>query len=227
MAGVEDQDALIQIAERQLADAEEAFRRDPSDENERRIWRAWSFVRSVRQHGQSPGSVSAGAAAVETHTFTDDGQIPNSSLPVILYHGVREATDAAACEALFATHGWLGAWRDGIYDFHHFHSTTHEVLGIVRGRVSVMLGGPGGRRFELVRGDVAVLPAGTGHCNTGASADLLVVGAYPDGMSWDIRRGDPDERDEVLANLASVPMPARDPVHGEGGPLVELWRGAD
>ena len=116
---------------------------------------------------------------VETVTFSGDSAIPNSPLPVILYHGVVEAHDAATCEELFAWHGWLGAWRNGIYDFHHFHSTTHEVLGIVRGRASVMLGGPSGRRFELSAGDVAVLPAGTGHRNVGSSDDLLVVGRLP------------------------------------------------
>ena len=82
-----------------------------------------------------------------------------------------------------------------------------------------------GRRFHLRRGDVVVLPAGTGHCNLGSSADLLVVGAYPDGMRWDLRRGDPAEHDEVLANIARVPLPDHDPVHGKDGPLLELWSG--
>jgi uncharacterized protein YjlB len=160
---------------------------------------------------------------IETYSFADDGRIPNSPLPVLLYHGVSEAHDAASCEELFARHGWLGAWRNGIFDFHHFHSTAHEVLGIVRGRAGVVLGGPEGRSFELGPGDVAVLPAGTGHCNTGSSADLLVVGAYPNGMRWDIRRGDPDEREEVLANISRVPLPEEDPVQGDTGPLVERW----
>jgi hypothetical protein len=70
-----------------------------------------------------------------------------------------------------------------------------------------------------VQGDVLVLPAGTGHCNAGSSDDLLVVGAYPNGMRRDPRRGDPAERDEVLANIAAVPLPDTDPVHGQDGPL--------
>lgn len=89
-----------------------------------------------------------------------------------------------------------------------------------------MLGGPEGRRFELTAGDVVVLPAGSGHCNTGSSPDLLVVGAYPNGMRWDLRRGDSAERDEVLANLARVPLPEQDPIRGPNGPLVELWNRA-
>jgi uncharacterized protein YjlB len=119
----------------------------------------------------------------ETYVFEDDGAIPNSPLPLLVYHDVPGANDAADCEALFAGNRWLGAWRDGIYSFHHFHSTAHEVLGIVRGSASVVLGGPSvGRQFEVRAGDVLVLPAGTGHINVGSSADLLVIGAYPDGM---------------------------------------------
>jgi uncharacterized protein YjlB len=162
---------------------------------------------------------------VETFTFEDDGSIPNSSLPVLIYHGaLDEGAGAGAFEHRFAGHGWLGAWRDGIFSFHHFHSTAHEVLGIARGRASVILGGPRGRDFQLTAGDVAVLPAGTGHFNAGSSTDLLVVGAYPNGMRWDLRRGDPAEHDEVLANIARVPLPERDPVQGAEGALVELWR---
>ena len=161
--------------------------------------------------------------AVETYTFEDDGGIPNSPLPVLVYHDVDEAGDAGSCERLFARHRWLGAWRDGIFSYHHFHSTAHEVLGIVSGSATVALGGPAGRRSEVRAGDVLVLPAGTGHCNAGSSADLLVVGAYPDGMAWDLRRGDPAEHDEALANIRAVPLPGTDPVHGAGGPLTELW----
>jgi len=163
---------------------------------------------------------------VETFTFEDDGGIPNSPLPVLVYHDALGAdAEAAVYEDLFAENGWLGAWRDGIFPFHHFHSTAHEVLGIAAGRANVMLGGPQGRTFELGSGDVVVLPAGTGHRNLGSSADLLVIGAYPDGMRWDLRRGDPAEHDEALANIARVPLPDQDPVGGAGGPLVEIWRG--
>jgi uncharacterized protein YjlB len=115
-------------------------------------------------------------------------------------------------------------WRDGIFSFHHFHSIAHEALGVVAGEATVMLGGPGGRRFEVAQGDVMALPAGTGHCNMGSSPDLLVIGAYPDGMPWDLRRGDPAEHDEVIANIRAVPLPRADPVEGTDGPLSELWR---
>ena len=158
---------------------------------------------------------------VETHTFQDDGSIPNSPLLVVVYHGALGSdAGAAEYEELFAGHGWLGAWRNGIFPFHHFHSTAHEVLGIAGGTANVMLGGPQGQAFELAAGDVVILPAGTGHRNLGSTVDLLVVGAYPNGMRWDLRRGDPAEHDEVLANIARVPLPDRDPVTGAKAPLV-------
>jgi uncharacterized protein YjlB len=71
---------------------------------------------------------------------------------------------------------------------------------------------------------VLVLPAGTGHRNAGSRADLLVVGAYPRGQTWDLRRGDPAAHDEVVANIARVELPDADPVLGAHGPLVGLWR---
>jgi uncharacterized protein YjlB len=159
----------------------------------------------------------------DAHSLDDAGGIPNSRLPVLVYHEVEGAYAASECRELFARNGWLGAWVNGIFSFHHFHSTTHEALGIVAGSAAVVLGGPQGRRFEVARGDVLVLPAGTGHCNAGSTADLLVVGAYPNGMQWDLRRGDPAERDEVLANIAAVPPPDSDPIHGPEGPLTKIW----
>lgn len=174
-----------------------------------------------------PALSDFGRIRPETHVFADDGRIPNSRLPVLIYRRALDpdgAALAARFEELFAGHDWRGAWRNGIHPFHHFHSTTHEVLGIARGQARVRLGGRGGGGFELAPGNVVVIPAGVGHMNEDSSGDLLVVGAYSKGRAWDLRRGDPDERAEVLANLARVPLPAADPVHGSGGPLVTLWR---
>src|ERR671938_1556326 len=113
----------------------------------------------------------------ERHLFADDGRIPNNPrLPLLVYRRALEPSPpdpAAAFEAAFARNGWTGAWRDGIYGFHHYHSTSHEVLGIARGRVRVRLGGEGGLATELRAGDVVVIPAGVGHKNEGATPDLL------------------------------------------------------
>jgi uncharacterized protein YjlB len=162
--------------------------------------------------------------APETHRLAADGGIPNSELPMLVYHAVGEARDAESCQSLFARNGWTSAWRNGIFSFDHFHSTAHEALGVVTGEATVVLGGPKGLRCDVHAGDVLVLPAGTAHRNDGSSADFLVVGAYPSGTMWDLRRGDPSEYVEVLENLAAVPLPSLDPVHGRGGHLIALWR---
>jgi uncharacterized protein YjlB len=180
--------------------------------------RAWPWSPSGRR-----SLLGIEAQQFETHRFEDDGGFPNSPLPVLIYHEVEAAHNADACEEVFASNDWLPDWRDGIFSFHHFHSITHEVLGIVAGTATVKLGGPSGRSFEIGQGDVLILPAGTGHCNQGSSADLLVIGAYPEGRPWDILRGDPAEHDEVLANIRAVPLPRSDPVNGTNGRLTELW----
>jgi uncharacterized protein YjlB len=84
---------------------------------------------------------------------------------------------AAVIEDLFEANGWGDTWRDGIYDYVHYHSRIHEVLGISRGTGRVRFGGRKGRIFTLKAGDVAILPAGTGHQRLSASDDFLVIGA--------------------------------------------------
>ena len=171
------------------------------------------------------GIVRAVEAAV--HRFADDGAIPNNpTLPFLVYPGALNLPGddpAAACEAVFERNGWSGSWRDGIYPFAHYHSTAHEVLGVCRGEAKVRFGGDAGVTLTVRAGDVVVIPAGVGHHNLGASGDFLVVGAYPRGQSWDLRRGLAEERPQVLDNIARVPLPAADPVYGADGPLVAHW----
>lgn len=158
-----------------------------------------------------------------TFTFRDDGAIPNSPLPLLVYRQAVPA-DAAAIERIFTQNRWPAAWRAGVHPFHHFHSDAHEVLGVASGRAKVLFGGPGGEVLQVQAGDVVVVPAGVGHCNQERSADLVIVGAYPDNSeSRDLRRGKPAEHDEVVRNIAAVPMPPADPVSGEAGPLNRIW----
>ena len=158
--------------------------------------------------------------AVETYNFADDGTVPNNpGLPLVLYRGaLTESGDrAAACERMFAQNGWPDAWRNGIYAHHHYHSTAHEVLGIAAGSARVRLGGEQGQTVELKAGDVVVIPAGVAHKREAASADLLVIGAYPQGQQPDICRAEAAMRDKAIANTA-------DPVTGGARPLLECWR---
>jgi uncharacterized protein YjlB len=161
-----------------------------------------------------------------TAEFKDDGAIPNSRYPALLYHQVLELTGddpASRVEELFAANIWTNSWRNGIYPFHHYHSTSHEVLGVYRGSATVRLGGEQGRDFTVQAGDVIVIPAGVGHKNLGASGDFGVVGAYPDGRQWDLLRGEPGERPKADQYIAALPLPANDPVYGADGPLRKIW----
>jgi uncharacterized protein YjlB len=166
------------------------------------------------------------APVVETYRFADDGVVPNSALPLVVYRGaLPDSGDrAGACERMFAEHGWPDAWRNGIYAHHHYHSTAHEVLGIVQGQARVRLGGEAGQTVELNAGDVVVIPAGVAHKREAASADLLVIGAYPRGTRPDMCRAETAQHDRALAAIAAVPLPECDPVTGRADPLLQCWR---
>jgi len=161
-----------------------------------------------------------------TELFADDGTFPNSRLPLLIYAGAIRAEEASpeAMEALFQHNGWPPQWRSGVYPFHHYHSTAHEVLGIARGSAHLMLGGPNGREFDVSAGDVIVIPAGVAHRRLSASPDFLVVGAYPPGQDWDLLKGEPGDRPTADENIAKVPIPDSDPVSGRSGGLIEAWR---
>jgi uncharacterized protein YjlB len=162
----------------------------------------------------------------DTAIFKDDGIIPNNRYPLLLYRGVINVgrTNAAAqVDEQFATNNWTNSWRNGIYPFHHYHSTSHEVLGIYRGSAKVRLGGQQGHDFTVQAGDVIVIPAGVGHKNLEASDDFGVVGAYPDGRQWDLLTGKPGERPKADQNIAALPIPDNDPVYGSNGPLRKIW----
>lgn len=170
--------------------------------------------------------VPAGAIRPELVQLSRNGWMPNNErLPVLLYRNVLtlEGRDPAGpFEAQFERNGWPPQWRDSVYDFHHYHSTAHEVLGFVGGHAKLMLGGENGYRLDVHAGDVVVLPTGTGHCKLEASSDFLVIGAYPPDQHWDICRSAPSE--EAVARMHSLPFPNSDPVAGAKGALTTIWR---
>ncbi len=186
-----------------------------------------------REFGAAVAALGLGAGAaraeskveVERLQLSRNGWMPNNErLPVLLYRQAFAAGDMAArMEEGFGRNGWPAQWRDGVYDFHHYHSTAHEVLGFAGGTAKLMLGGEGGHMVRVEAGDVAVLPAGTGHCRIEAGAGFLVVGAYPMGQSWDICRVAPDAA--AAARMRGLRFPESDPVSGVGGELVRAWRG--
>lgn len=161
------------------------------------------------------------------YTFEDDGLIPNNPLPLLVY---KQAVDVAcadpeqAVEDLFSRNGWGDRWRNGIFDYHHYHATVHEALGVARGRALVLFGGEQGEAIDLNPGDVAVLPAGTGHKCLFASHNFSVIGAYPPGPKMQIALPTPVAHRSAMKTIPQVPMPISDPVLGKNGPLLRMWR---
>lgn len=165
-----------------------------------------------------------------TLRFKDDGVVPNHPRwPLIVYRSAIRLRDdldpAAILEDMFRKNGWGRSWRNGIYDYVHYHSRIHEVLGVARGNATVEFGGARGRKLKLSAGDVAILPAGTGHRCISASSDFLVVGAYPPSGTYDECTASEDHK-QAVKTIRRVPRPRRDPLYGLRGQLVSAWKRA-
>ena len=162
-------------------------------------------------------------------SFADDGIVPNNPrFPVLFYRGAitfRPGFDPATIiDTLFEGNGWGRSWRDTVYDFVHYHSQVHEVMGVARGTAKIECGGVKGRLVRVRPGDVLILPAGTGHRLIEASRNFLVVGAYPEHGTYD-ECTDSRERPDAIKRIAKVQKPAKDPIYGQNGPLTQRWRG--
>jgi uncharacterized protein YjlB len=158
--------------------------------------------------------------------FKDDGTIPNSRYPLLLYRNAfseRNTQGAEWLEQHFLSNNWSNPWRNGIFTFQHYHSITHEALGIYSGEAEVLLGGDKGSTVKVKAGDIIIIPAGVGHKNMG-DKNLGVVGAYPNGMPVDIMRGEQGERPGVDNNILAVPFPGTDPLHGKDEGLRKIWK---
>ena len=110
------------------------------------------------------------------------------------------------------------------WDARYRYLTVHEALGIARGQARVRFGGDQGKEFEISAGDIAILPAGTGHQCLSASGDFCVIGAYPPGSKMEITRATQENHAKALKTIPKVAVPKTDPVLGADGPLVRLWK---
>jgi uncharacterized protein YjlB len=161
---------------------------------------------------------------IQTFFFNDDGTIPNSHLPVVLYKNAANGENMADhFEDILKDNNWGNNWRDIVLPFDHFHSNTHEVLCLAYGKVTLKIGGKQGKLLEVNTGDVLIIPAGVGHYANTTETDYIFVGGYPNGAAWDTRIGLPEERQIDLQNLAKVLVPQSDPIFGNNGQLMKIW----
>lgn len=161
------------------------------------------------------------------HLLTDDGTFPNNGqLSLLVYRNALRIESKSAgsdVEHLFESNGWSNSWEDGVFDYHHYHSIAHEVLGIISGSSRIQFGGPQGISLMLEAGDVVIIPAGVAHKNLGGENNFKCVGAYPGGGDYDIKYGKAEERPLTDENIKKVPIPESDPVFGLSGPLIKEW----
>lgn len=165
------------------------------------------------------------AKQIETLVLSEDGVFPNSPLPVLVYRGATGGDGPNSFEELFQKNNWPPQWRGSVFNYHHYHSNSHECLGVAAGHAVLRLGGPSGADVRLEAGDAVVIPAGVAHQRALASSDFMVVGAYPPGEEeWDTLRGNPGERPKADEAISKVPVPETDPVEGSKGAILEKWR---
>ena len=157
----------------------------------------------------------------------ENGFFPNNkTLPVLIYKQIfilDGLNPAGIIEDVLMKNNWGRSWRNGIYDYHHYHSTAHEALGVYSGWAEVQLGGPGTRPMRIEKGDLIVLPAGTAHKRLDSGDGFAVVGAYPDNQKYDMNYGKEDEFEISKVNIKKVPLPNNDPVFGKNGEINSLW----
>ncbi|MFM7023792.1 MAG: cupin domain-containing protein [Flavobacteriales bacterium] len=157
----------------------------------------------------------------------DNGRYPGNSLPVLVYKSALKLPrlfPAKYIKKLFQKNGWTRNWKDGIYTYDHYHSNTHEVLGVSKGKSTIRFGGEKGPEITLEKGDVVVIPAGVAHKNLGRKNDLTCVGGYPEGKYPDSNYGEKGERPKADYKIASLSLPKCDPVFGENKGLVRIWK---
>ncbi len=159
--------------------------------------------------------------SITTYVLLEDGYIPNNSeLPLLVYKAVLHDD----IESTFHENNWKNSWHGGVFDFHHYHSTVHEAVGIEAGQAVLKLGGENGVELEVEQGDLVVIPAGTGHKYLNGSDDFQVVGAYPNGADYDLKKANSEDFSQAISEIKQVPLPEFDPVYKNQGPVFDYWK---
>jgi uncharacterized protein YjlB len=164
----------------------------------------------------------------EQHELLPGSWCPNNpSCPLLIFRNTLPGSDeelAKHFEETFERNGWPPAWRYTIFDYPHYHSTTHEVIGIFRGEADVRFGDDAGFTARLTAGDILLIPAGVSHQRLWQTDEFQGVGAYPEGCDVDEVRKDSgvslSVAEKRIRDIATPP----DPLKGGEGLLRKAWR---
>lgn len=166
---------------------------------------------------------------VTTRQIPQWEQIPNTSIqskPLLIYHHAFDASPSQLQARLEDIGEVEPQWVYTMYQQTHFHSTTHEVLGVVSGRARLCLGGEANpNRFEptVEKGDLIVVPAGVGHrlLDDLGPESFKMVGAYPRYKRWDMCYGQPGDEGK-LEEIRGLEWFHADPLYGADGPVLHV-----
>ncbi|CAO1629486.1 unnamed protein product [Jaminaea pallidilutea] len=163
------------------------------------------------------------ASPVRRLLLTSDSLSPNSSphgLPALFWPGLtssRLGTSGGsgggggpdAIRSQLRSRGWEPQWTFPMFKQAHYHSTTHELLCIISGSATLLLGGsdavasnapppPGpedpregsdrsATTIDVAAGDALLLPAGYAHRAVVDHDGFRMIGSYPaNGETWDM-----------------------------------------
>lgn len=155
------------------------------------------------------------------------GNFPgNSRYPLLIYKRAISTLKKSPSDIQdqLQQNNWRNPWIDSIYDYHHFHSNTHEVLVIVSGECQVQFGGEEGSTWSVTSDDVILIPAGVAHKSVAMDEHFRCIGAYPLDIGYDLFCGKAEEYSMVVENIQKVGLPEKDPIFGEHGVLFKYWQ---
>jgi uncharacterized protein YjlB len=162
-----------------------------------------------------------------SYFLKEDSVFPNSKYPLLIYKSAWELPKlfaASAIEKHLKENFWENSWRNGVYHYHHYHSTAHEVMAVYEGKARILFGGEKGIAINVKEGDIVLVPAGVAHKRLSASKDFKIVGAYPKGQDYDMNYCQPGERPKTDQRIKKVSLPKADPLYGKEGPLMKYWK---
>ena len=162
---------------------------------------------------------------IYSYLLEPKGSMPNNDrFPLLLYRGAFKApVSAEDVEQKLKKNRWYNSWRNGVFPYHHFHATVHEILVCYGGAGRVQFGGIGGPEVDVVEGDAILIPAGVGHKRLSAETGFAVIGAYLDGASWDLQTPERSDHAEAKTAVSLVDKPPVDPITGDRGGLLDHW----